>query len=143
MLGSYDPVTRQLVVHTSRSKRSSDFLAHLEGLAAGTDDPRPRHRDLDRSERAAEPSPAVTVPVTVTRRDTAPMPALVAAASQGRGRLLLDQLFDEDPDPIPDCCLDRVGPSFPQKQRRLFRRRRAIRRHGVISPGAATPVLAA
>lgn len=32
MLGSYDHVTSQLVVHTSRSKRSSDFLAHLEHL---------------------------------------------------------------------------------------------------------------
>src|SRR5512144_1907227 len=99
-----------------------------------------------------------TVPVTVARRDTArlgrravgrngfaitaPMPAFVASASQGGGQLLLDQLFDENPDPIPDCCLDRVGPGFPQKQRRLFRRRRAIRRHGVISAGAATPALA-
>ncbi len=32
MLGSYDPVARQLVVQTSRSKRSSDFLAHIEHL---------------------------------------------------------------------------------------------------------------
>ncbi len=32
MLGSYDHVTRQLIVHTSRSKRSSDFVAHLEQL---------------------------------------------------------------------------------------------------------------
>lgn len=30
------------------------------------------------------------------------------------GRLLLDQLFDENPDPIADCCPDRAGPSFPQ-----------------------------
>ena len=32
MLGSFDHVTRQLIVHTSSTKRSSDFLAHLEQL---------------------------------------------------------------------------------------------------------------
>jgi hypothetical protein len=32
MLGSLDHVTRQLIVHTSRTKRSSDFVAHLEQL---------------------------------------------------------------------------------------------------------------
>ena len=32
MLGSFDDVTRQLIVHTSRTKRSSDFVAHLEQL---------------------------------------------------------------------------------------------------------------
>ena len=32
MLGSFDHVTRQLVVHTSPTKRSSDFIAHLEQL---------------------------------------------------------------------------------------------------------------
>ena len=32
MLGSLDHVTRRLVVHTSRTKRSSDFIAHLEQL---------------------------------------------------------------------------------------------------------------
>jgi transposase len=32
MLGSFDHRTRQLVVHTSRSKRSADFVAHLEQL---------------------------------------------------------------------------------------------------------------
>jgi hypothetical protein len=32
MLGSFDHVTRQLIVHTSRSKRSGDFVAHLEQL---------------------------------------------------------------------------------------------------------------
>ena len=32
MLGSLDPVTRQLIVHTSSTKRSSDFVAHLEQL---------------------------------------------------------------------------------------------------------------
>ncbi len=32
MLGSFDHVTRQLVVHTSRTKRSTDFAAHLEQL---------------------------------------------------------------------------------------------------------------
>ena len=29
MLGSLDHVTRQLIVHTSLTKRSSDFIAHL------------------------------------------------------------------------------------------------------------------
>src|SRR5512144_2136045 len=100
----------------------------------------------------------MTVPVTVAWRDTArlggrravsragfaiaaPMPAFVPSSSQCGGQLLLNQLFDEHPDPIPDSRLDRVGPSFPQKQRRLVRRRRAIRRHGVISAGATTPAL--
>jgi transposase len=32
MLGSFDHVTRQLVVHTSQTKRSSDFVAHLEQI---------------------------------------------------------------------------------------------------------------
>jgi hypothetical protein len=32
MLGSFDHVTRQLVVHTSPTKRSSAFVAHLEQL---------------------------------------------------------------------------------------------------------------
>ena len=32
MLGSLDYKTRELVVHTSRTKRSSDFVAHLEQL---------------------------------------------------------------------------------------------------------------
>ena len=32
MLGSFDHVTRQLIVHTSPTKRSSDFAAHLEQL---------------------------------------------------------------------------------------------------------------
>ena len=32
MLGSFDPVTRRLIVHTSPTKRSSDFVAHLEQL---------------------------------------------------------------------------------------------------------------
>ena len=32
MLGSLDHVTRQLIVHTSPTKRSSDFVAHLEQL---------------------------------------------------------------------------------------------------------------
>ena len=32
MLGSVDHVTRQLIVHTSRSRRSSDFVTHLEQL---------------------------------------------------------------------------------------------------------------
>lgn len=32
MLGSLDYVTRQLIVHTSPTKRSSDFIAHLEQL---------------------------------------------------------------------------------------------------------------
>ena len=32
MLGSLDHITRQLIVHTSPTKRSSDFVAHLEQL---------------------------------------------------------------------------------------------------------------
>ena len=32
MLGSLDYKTRQLIVHTSKTKRSSDFVAHLEQL---------------------------------------------------------------------------------------------------------------
>ena len=32
MLGSLDQVTHQLIVHTSPTKRSSDFVAHLEQL---------------------------------------------------------------------------------------------------------------
>jgi hypothetical protein len=32
MLGSLDHLTRQLIVHASRTKRSSDFIAHLEQL---------------------------------------------------------------------------------------------------------------
>ena len=32
MLGSLDHVTHQLIVHTSPTKRSSDFIAHLEQL---------------------------------------------------------------------------------------------------------------
>ena len=32
MLGSLNHVTRQLIVHTSPTKRSSDFVAHLEQL---------------------------------------------------------------------------------------------------------------
>ena len=47
----------------------------------------------------------------------APMSALVPPPSQRDGQFLLDQLFDEAPDPIPDPRLDRVRPSFPQKQR--------------------------
>jgi transposase len=32
MLGSFDHLTRRLIVHTSPSKRSSDFVTHLEQL---------------------------------------------------------------------------------------------------------------
>ena len=32
MMGSLDHVTRRLIVHTSRTKRSADFIAHLEQL---------------------------------------------------------------------------------------------------------------
>ncbi len=32
MMGSLDRVTRRLIVHTSRTKRSADFIAHLEQL---------------------------------------------------------------------------------------------------------------
>ena len=34
MLGSLDHVTRELIVHTSATKRSIDFVAHLEQLDA-------------------------------------------------------------------------------------------------------------
>ncbi len=34
MLGSLDHVTRELIVHTSPTKRSSDFVAHLEQIDA-------------------------------------------------------------------------------------------------------------
>jgi hypothetical protein len=79
---------------------------------------RSRHGNLDGPERADNPSPAMTVPVTVARRDiarrggrravgragfatAAPMPALVPSLSQRGGQLLLDQPFDEAPDPNP------------------------------------------
>ena len=32
MMGALDHVTRRLIVHTSRTKRSADFIAHLEQL---------------------------------------------------------------------------------------------------------------
>jgi transposase len=32
ILGSLDPVARQLIAHTSSTKRSSDFVAHLEQI---------------------------------------------------------------------------------------------------------------
>lgn len=32
ILGSFDHKTRQLIVHTSKTKRSSDFITHLEQL---------------------------------------------------------------------------------------------------------------
>jgi transposase len=32
ILGSLDPLTRRLIVHTSPTKRSSDFIAHLEQI---------------------------------------------------------------------------------------------------------------
>jgi transposase len=32
MMGTLDHVTRRLIVHTSRTKRSADFIAHLEQL---------------------------------------------------------------------------------------------------------------
>jgi DDE superfamily endonuclease len=34
MLGSLNHVTRELIVHTSPTKRSSDFVAHLEQIDA-------------------------------------------------------------------------------------------------------------
>ena len=71
------------------------------------------------------------VPVTFARRDiarlggrravgracfaiAAPMPAFVPSSSQRGGQLLLDQLFNEAPDPIPDPRFDRVRPRFAQ-----------------------------
>ena len=85
---------------------------------------------------------AMAVPVTgkrsgiarIDRRGIAIVaPAFVASSSQRRGQLLLDQLLNEIPDPIPNTRLERIRPTIPQKQRRLVCRRRAIRRHGVIS----------
>ena len=70
------------------------------------------------------------------------MSAFVPPPSQRDGQFLLDQLFDEAPDPIPDPRLDRVRPSFPQKQLRVVFRPHAIGCHGVISAGATTPALA-
>jgi transposase len=32
LMGSLDYITRRLIIHTSRTKRSSDFIAHLEQL---------------------------------------------------------------------------------------------------------------
>ena len=34
MLGAFDPVRRQLLVHTSATKRSTDFVALLDRLGA-------------------------------------------------------------------------------------------------------------
>ena len=101
----------------------------------------------------------MTVPVTVKRRAVgrrsgrqvvgrarfavaALMSALVPPPSQRGGQFLLDQLFDEAPDPIPDPRLDRVRPGFPQKQLRVVFHPHAIGCHGVISAGATTPALA-
>ena len=42
MVGSLDHVARRLIVHTSPTKRSSDFIAHLEQLDR-TYGPRPGH----------------------------------------------------------------------------------------------------
>ena len=123
----------------------------LGGPAAGGANARPRHGDLYRPEAAGDPPFAMTVPVTGERRDigrldsrravrrarfaiAAPMPAFVPSSSQRRGQLLLDQLFNEAPDPIPDPRFDRIRPSSAQKQLRVVHSRRAIRRHGVISP---------
>ena len=126
----------------------------------GTTDPRPRHRDLDRPERAAEPALAVTVPVTRRRRRCRRLPRwhrcgrfcrsrsrlawspFVAPPTQRGGQLLLDQPLDKAADLLPNASLDRVEPSLPEKQRRVALHGHAIRRHGVISAGAATPVLA-
>ncbi len=42
MIGSLDHAARQLIVHTSPTKRSSDFIAHIEQLD-GLYGPKPRH----------------------------------------------------------------------------------------------------
>jgi hypothetical protein len=68
--------------------------------------------------------------------------ALVAAAPERLGQLLLDQLLGDAADPPPQPGFDRVEPSLPGEQRRLVRRRRAIPIHGVVSTGAPTPVMA-
>src|SRR5512132_1276698 len=79
----------------------------------------PRTTRSESDEGAGDPSRAMTVPVTGERRDigrlggrravgracfaiAAPMSALVPPPSQRDGQFLLDQLFDEAPDPIPD-----------------------------------------
>ena len=36
MIGSLDHVTRRLIVHTSPTKRSTDFIAHLGNSIAST-----------------------------------------------------------------------------------------------------------
>src|SRR5512143_2049910 len=102
-----------------------------------TTDPRPRHCDLDRSERAAEPALAVTVPVTRRRRRCRPLlqwhrpgrfcrsrsrlaqSPFVAPPTQRGGQLLLDQPLDKAADLLPNARLDRVEPSLPEKQRRV------------------------
>ena len=67
MIGSLDHRTRQLIVHTSPTKRSSDFIAHLEQLDRlyGSPNPDERHeagragrqRTMDRSVSASSPLP--------------------------------------------------------------------------------------
>jgi len=70
MLGSLDHVTRQLIVHSSPTKRSSDFVAHLEQL------------DRAHGPRPGEPAkPVVPVedngPIHTSKRTTAALAARV------------------------------------------------------------------
>lgn len=56
MMGSLDHLTRRLTVHTSRTKRSSDFIAHLEQL-----------------DRLHGPKPGCTVKPVVLALDNGPV----------------------------------------------------------------------
>jgi hypothetical protein len=79
------------------------------------------------------------MPVPMTRGRAA---ALIASAPEGLRQLLLDQLLEEAADALPQPGLDRIEPSRRREQRRLVRQRRAILVHGVVFPGARTPVMA-
>jgi hypothetical protein len=64
MLGSFDHATRRLIVHTSPTKRSSDFVTHLEQLDR-LYGPRPCHPiKPSYGARPAPSAPAVSYPST-------------------------------------------------------------------------------
>ena len=67
MMGSLDHVTRRLIVHTSRTKRSPDFIAHLEQL-----------------DRLYGPTPGRTVKPVVLVEDNGPVH--VSKATRRRSR---------------------------------------------------------
>ena len=73
MLGSLDHVTRRLIVHTSPTKRSSDFVAHLEQL-----------------DRLYGPKPGQTVKPVILVEDNGPIHTskLSAAALAARAHWL-------------------------------------------------------